>query len=149
VTAAASAAYARLAGLEGEWRGTYEWTGARTGRGAIVARYHLTGGGSAVVEDLEIESKVVMTSVYHQDGPDLRMTHYCAARNQPRLKADRIDDEGRHVHFAFVDATNLASPVAPHVDAFDLALESDHEIALVFRFVAGATESFERITLSR
>jgi hypothetical protein len=144
----AEAAYARLAKLDGEWRGAAEWSGARTGGGPVTARYHLSGAGSAVVEDLEMESKVVMTSVYHRDGPDLRMTHYCAAQNQPRLKATRIDEREGRIHFAFVDA-NLSAPEAPHVDALDVELKSDREIVLTFRFLAGAKESLETIALTR
>ena len=87
----APGALARLAALTGEWEGSFEWTGGRASRGAMGARYFTTGNGSAVVETLTVDGVPSMTTVYHLDGPDLRMTHYCAARNQPRLKASRID----------------------------------------------------------
>jgi len=51
-----------------------------------------------------------MTSAYHLDKEDLRMTHYCAAGNQPRLKAGSIDLSKNLFRFDFVDITNLASP---------------------------------------
>jgi hypothetical protein len=50
-----------------------------------------------------------MVTVYHQDGQDLRMTHYCSAKNQPRMKASSVSPDGNVVSFEFVDATNLAT----------------------------------------
>jgi len=77
------------------------------------ARYYLTGNGSAVVESLIVDTVPVMTTVYHTDGPDFRLTHFCGAQNQPRLKASRIDEEQGVMEFSFVDITNLRRPNAP------------------------------------
>ena len=89
-----------------------------------------------------------MTTVYHTDGSDLRMTHYCGARNQPRLKASRIDEAAGLAEFAFVDATGLAAQPA-HVEAFEIRLLPDDRLVLRFTFDAGGRKSFERIELSR
>ena len=35
---------------------------------------------------LEYEMSCLDHAVYHMDGPDLVMTHYCAAGNQPTMK---------------------------------------------------------------
>ncbi len=75
-----------LKALVGDWQGSYEWLG-KNRKGPINARYYLTGNGTAVVEDLIVDGNANMTTVYHLDGADLRATHYCAAGNQPRLKA--------------------------------------------------------------
>ena len=80
---ASRAAYQRLKTLVGEWRGSVEWTGARTGSGVMSARYYLTGNGTAIVENLETDGTVAMTSVYHLDGGELRLTHYCGAGPAP------------------------------------------------------------------
>jgi hypothetical protein len=147
--ASGSAAFNRMKALVGDWEGSLEWTGARTGSGPAGATYSLTGHGSALVESLVIEGVPSMTSVYHLDGADLRMTHYCAAQNQPRLKAQRIDLEHGALDFAFVDATNLRSPDAPHVDGVEIQfVDSDH-FTLSFRFQGGGNRSVERITLRR
>src|SRR6476469_6129231 len=118
----ASAMLERMRGLTGEWQGTLEWSGDRTGRDTLGARYSTTGNGSAVVEDLIMGGNVVMTSVYHLDGADLRMTHFCGARNQPRLKAAKIDEGNGTVDFAFVDATNIGPANPGHVEAARLHL---------------------------
>jgi hypothetical protein len=146
---ASSAALERLKSLVGRWRGSVEWTGARTGKGEMSVRYSLTGNGSAVVEDLESDGTVAMTSVYHLDGPDLRLTHYCGANNQPRLKASEIDDGAGHLRFTFVDITNLKTPETGHVSAVELRLHDPGRMTLVFTFVGGGKESYERIELAR
>jgi hypothetical protein len=145
----AAAALARLATLTGEWEGSAEWTGGRTGRYAMNARYFTTGNGSAVVENLISDGVPVMTSVYHTDGSDLRMTHFCGARNQPRLKASKIDLPGGSVDFAFVDATNLSAPDAPHVTGLEVRFGDEDHVTLTFLFEGGGKPARERISLQR
>ncbi len=143
------AAFARFETLAGEWEGTFAWTGARKDRGAMNASYYVTGNNSAVVENLTMGGVPTMTSVYHLDGDELRMTHYCAARNQPRLKATQIDNAKGIVNFSFVDATNLSSADAPHVHGLEFRfLDADH-ITLTFLFQSGSKEGRELITLTR
>lgn len=144
-----AAAFERLRALVGDWSGSLEWSGARSGRDAMNATYHATGNGSAIVENLSMGGAPTMTSVYHLDGADLRMTHYCAARNQPRLKANKIDNAQGILDFSFVDATNLSSPDAPHVYGLEMQfLDADH-IILTFLFEGGGKRSKERIDLKR
>ena len=149
--APAADAFARLQKLAGSWEGSYRWTGARTDAGRLTARYSLTGAGSAVVEDLTMGASDVpsMTSVYHLDGGDLRLTHYCAARNQPRLKASDIDLGRGLLAFDFVDATNLASPGAPHVSGLEMRFVDADHLELTFLFVADGKTSREHIKLAR
>ena len=90
-----------------------------------------------------------MTSVYHLDGADLRMTHFCAAQNQPRLRAHRIDLADGIIDFAFVDATNLRSADAAHVHALEMRLVDSGHITLTFLVQSGGQESRERIVLKR
>ena len=143
------AALARLSRLSGYWKGSPEWTGARTGRYAMDASYSTTGNGSAVVETLIQDGVAVMTSVYHADGSDLRMTHYCGARKQPRLKASKIDAVGGAIDFAYVDATNLSSPDAPRVTGLQVRFGDADHLTLIFRFESAGRPAFERISLQR
>jgi hypothetical protein len=46
---ASAGALAQIRALAGDWEGTFEWTGARSGAGNMSATYSLTGNGSAVV----------------------------------------------------------------------------------------------------
>jgi hypothetical protein len=142
-------ALTKLGALAGDWTGMLEWSGARTGTGTLKASYYVTGNGSAVVENLIMGGVPMMTSVYHADGEDLRMTHYCAAKNQPRLKATRIDTAKGIYDFAFVDATNMMSSDAGHVHRVELRLKDANHIVLTFVFEAAGAQSRERIELNR
>jgi hypothetical protein len=144
-----SKALGQIKALIGNWSGTFQWTGGRHDSGSMNATYYLTGNGSAVVENLMNESTAVMTSVYHLDGRDLRMTHFCGAQNQPRLKARRIDLDNGAIDFEFVDATNLRSPDAPHVHGLEIRLVDANHLTLTFLFQSGSTESREEINLKR
>ncbi|HUD71683.1 MAG TPA: hypothetical protein VMQ62_06935 [Dongiaceae bacterium] len=135
--------------LVGDWEGTLEWSGARTGKGDLRALYRLTGNGSAVVEDLIMGEVPSMTSVYHLDGADLRMTHYCAAGNQPRLKATGIDPKEHALHFDLVDVTNLKSPTAGHVTRVDLKVVDPNHLNLTFTFEGSGREAYEAIQVTR
>ena len=144
-----AAAFEKLHALAGNWEGTFVWSGARTASGKMKAQYYVTSNGSAVVENLIVDGTLSMTSVYHLDGPDLRMTHFCGAQNQPRLKASAIDLDKGLVIFSFVDITNLRSPTAGHVRGLELRfLDPDH-IKLRFLFTGDGKESDELVDLKR
>src|SRR5206468_12485790 len=145
----AAKALEQLKSLAGDWEGTAEWTGARTGTYPMKAAYYTTGNGSALVENLISENAPVMTSVYHLDGNDLRLTHFCGAQNQPRLKAERIDLDHGAIDFEFVDATNLRAPDAPHVHGLEIRLIDPNHLTLTFLFQSGSLESREEINLKR
>ena len=78
----ATAAFTQLKGLVGEWEGHIETPDGPPG----AVRYELTAGGSAVMETLFPGTPHEMLTVYHLDGGDLVLTHYCASGNQPRMK---------------------------------------------------------------
>src|SRR5262245_50719573 len=145
----ADAPFDWIKGLAGEWEGTFEWSGGRTGKVDLRVRYRLTGNGTAVVEDLIMGDEPSMTSVYHLDGADLRMTHYCGAGNQPRLKATAIDTGKRSIHFDLVDVTNLKGPTAGHVTGVDLLLSQPDRLELAFTFQGSGVASYERIQATR
>ena len=144
-----SKALSQIKALIGNWTGTFQWTGGRNDSGSMNATYYVTGNGSAVVENLINQSTPAMTSVYHLDGADLRMTHFCGAQNQPRLKARRIDLDHGAIDFEFVDATNLRSPDSPHVHGLEIRLIDPNHLTLTFLFQSGSVESREEINLKR
>jgi hypothetical protein len=145
----AAAALAKLRDLAGDWEGSFQWTGARSASGKMNASYYVTGGGSAVIENLIVDGAPIMTSAYHLDGTDLRVTHYCAAQNQPRLSASRIDIAQGILDFAFVDITNLRSPDSPHVVGLELRLLTADHVIVTFLFEGAGKRSRERIELKR
>ena len=75
-----------IKGLEGHWEGTSTDMGADKGTpGKVTVDYHVTSGGSAVVETLMAGTPHEMVSIYHDENGHLVMTHYCLMHNQPRM----------------------------------------------------------------
>lgn len=108
----AKAAFARLKTLNGDWKCTAEGTHMH---GEARVNYRLTGAGSALVETQFPGQAHEMVSVYHLDGPELRMTHYCAAGNQPRFKLDRAKSKPDDLLFVLDGGTNFDPARDPHI----------------------------------
>src|SRR6187431_1894048 len=100
--AAVAAPFERLRNLAGEWVAAED--GEMFQKGDVVARYAVTASGSAVVETVFPGSPHEMVTVYHADGPDLVLTHYCMEGNQPRMRAR--DAQGSRFEFAYDGGTN-------------------------------------------
>lgn len=98
--------------LTGRWRGqsTKGWEGDST--------YRALARDSVVMSLSEFDDAPGrgMATMVHLDGDRLLLTHYCEARNQPRLVATAVEDDGRTVVFTFLDGTNLPSRDAGHMD---------------------------------
>jgi hypothetical protein len=106
-----------------------EWEGQRSDGEMVKVSYQVLSGGSAVVETLtELAEEVTMVTVYHMDGDDVRMTHYCSAQNQPRMKASSVSPGARVVSFEFVDVTNLAKPTDGHMHNLEITFTDDDRI---------------------
>jgi hypothetical protein len=50
-----------------------------------------------------------MITMYAPDGGSILATHYCAAGNQPRMRAKTSPGDLQLLDFQFVDATNTAA----------------------------------------
>src|SRR3954452_7586493 len=72
----------------------------------VVSVIKVTAGGSAVHETLFPGQPHEMMSVYHCDGPDLVMTHFCMLGNQPHMKADP-KSPANQICFKFAGGSNL------------------------------------------
>src|SRR2546423_7808192 len=79
----AAACFAQLKKLAGDWMTRDEKTGKET----LALRYRVTAAGSMVEETELPTSDHEMVTVYHMDGDNLVLTHYCALGNQPHMKA--------------------------------------------------------------
>jgi hypothetical protein len=94
------------------------WTGKNSMGGIIQVSYRATSGGSALLSEIQVEMQghsEAMISMIHMDGEHLLLTHYCEAGNQPRMSATASPD-GKTITFNFLDATNLSSPDAGHMN---------------------------------
>ncbi len=90
--------------------------------------FKVTGAGSALVETQHPGSNHEMVSVYHLDGDDLRMTHYCAAQNQPHVKLDRTNSTPDHFIFVFDGGTNFDPEKDMHIHGVKITFEKDGKV---------------------
>jgi hypothetical protein len=98
----AAAAFDKLKALAGDW---VDVDGAVGMKGKVAVTFRVTGGGSTVIETLFAGTPHEMVTVYHKDGRHVVLTHYCAAGNQPRMRATTTD--GRSLAFDFDGGSNL------------------------------------------
>jgi hypothetical protein len=118
---ATSAGFEKMKTLIGDWAGASDGEGHDA---KVQVSYALTSAGSAVIETLQTEHGTMVT-MYHPDGEAVMMTHYCAAGNQPRMRAKGAGD--KELAFSFVDATNLSSPEAMHMHDLKITFnDADH-----------------------
>ena len=94
--------FERMKELAGVWEGTSNM--AKEGE-RVRVEYRLSSGGSSIVETLSPGTPHEMVSVYFENKGQLTMTHYCALRNQPRMKLQKAD--AQNLNFVFAGGTNI------------------------------------------
>jgi hypothetical protein len=114
----------RLKKLAGEWVATDD-NGKPTAQ--VVSVFKVTAGGSAVQETIFPGQPHEMVTLYHMDGPDLVLTHYCAAGNQPRMKADSKSPENK-LSFKFAGGSNLKADKDMHMHEGSITFVDDDHI---------------------
>ena len=90
-----------------------------------------------------------MVTVYHMDGNDVRMTHYCSAQNQPRMKASSVSRNARVVFFEFVDVTNLARPTDGHMQNLEITFKDRNHITHKWTWLENGRTTDNIFTLAR
>jgi hypothetical protein len=93
----------------------------------VVSVIKVTAGGSAVHETLFPGQPHEMVSVYHRDGADLVMTHFCALGNQPRMKADP-NSPPNQIRWQFAGGTNLDPTKDKHMHEGTITFIDDDTI---------------------
>ncbi len=92
-------AFDQIKSLAGEWEGKMS-DGSRA-----TTSYRVVSNQSAVLNLLGEGSDMEMVTMFHQDGPALMVTHYCAVGNQPRMVAKTFA-KPNVLEFTFKDVTN-------------------------------------------
>jgi hypothetical protein len=95
----------------------------------VVSVIKVTAGGSTVQETLFPGQPMEMVSVYHLDGSDLVMTHYCMLGNQPRMKADPKSPSNQ-IRWLFAGGTNLDPAKDKHMHDSTLTFVDDDHLHL-------------------
>jgi hypothetical protein len=94
---------------------TGSWEGKNAQGQPLRVTFRDTAGGSAIMSEIQGHGSGNMISMFNLDGPNrLLLTHYCGAGNQPRMTSTSSPD-GKAITFDFLDATNLSTPDAGHM----------------------------------
>ena len=115
----ARAAFDKLKTLVGDWDGK-----SRDGKPVHVS-YELISDDSALLERIDHGGRAQMITIYHLDGNQLMLTHYCMAHNQPRMRAELPSSGDQALTFTFLDATSLPTPSAGHMHRLVVSFEDD------------------------
>ena len=108
----AASAFEFLKTLTGEWeRSASDHDHGSASRSVV---YKVTAAGSSVMETIYPGDPMEMITVYHMDGDNLLLTHYCALQNAPVMKFEKTNKPGE-IKFAFFGGTNFDPKVDMHV----------------------------------
>jgi len=144
-SSSALAAFERFRAMEGTWEGrsTKGWQESIS--------FKTIAGGSAVVEtSFDAHPGETMLTVFHLDGEDLTLTHYCVAKNQPHLRATGISTDGRSITFTFAGGGNLTDRNRGHMDSAVFRFEdADHVSSRWTWYQDGKERWLEEIRLER
>ena len=91
-----------------------------------------------------------MATTFYLDGDRLMLTHYCVAKNAPRLEATAFADGGRTVVFTFVDGANIPTRDKGHMDKAVFRFETDDRVVSRWTWYENGKEKwFEEIVQTR
>jgi hypothetical protein len=129
----AQTAFDQLKTLAGTWHGTPEGQGEAAAeeaehKGEVVHEFRVSAAGTVVMETMMPGTDDEMINMYHLDGDDLLVTHYCSGGNQPRMRLDRDRSTARTLVFDFAGGTNLDPAVDGHIHAAKITFVDDEHL---------------------
>lgn len=134
--------FSAVTALEGRW------VGEGSDGMALEHEFKVTSQGSAVREVMFPGGEHEMTNMYSLDGNALAMTHYCAAGNQPRMRATAV--EAGSLRFAFDGVSDLKADDELYMGEMTLKLVNENEIVEHWKaFKNGELEHEMVMTLRR
>ena len=107
----AQSAFSYLKTLAGDWE--RQSNDHEHGSSSRIVTFRVSAAGSAVIETYNAGLPNEMVSVYHMDGKELMMTHYCALQNAPVMKFEKSNKPGE-IKLAFAGGTNFDPKVDAH-----------------------------------
>ncbi|MBX3120146.1 MAG: hypothetical protein KF784_13855 [Fimbriimonadaceae bacterium] len=144
---AAELAFDQFKSMVGVWEGK----DASTGRN-IKIEYRLIANGSVVMatSDYDAHPNDQMVTMYSLDIGKLILTHYCVARNQPRLEATNISADGKTIEFRFKNGTGLKDINTGHMHNVNVWFLDKDTYKDQWSFYQNGKETFmEDFTLKR
>ncbi len=113
-------AFGQLKPLIGTWEGT-----TQMGEKSVPVKttYEMTSGGTAIIERLFVGTPHEMVSVYHPEGDQVVMTHYCMLGNRPKLTMKKSDNGS--LTFQMVGTQGIRSRKEMHMHAVTMTFKDD------------------------
>ncbi len=143
----AASAFEFLKTLAGDWErstGDHEH-----GSSSRLVSFKVTAAGSSIVETYNAGLPSEMVSIYHMDGKQLLLTHYCALKNAPVMKFEKSDKPGE-IKFAFHGGTNFDPKVDAHVHQGEFQIKDQNTVESNFvAFANGKPQPVGRALLKR
>lgn len=138
-------AFEQLKTLAGSWSGTAEGEGEEAEAEAekvdkVVHDFRVSAAGTVVMETMGPGSEHEMINMYHLDGEELVLTHYCAGGNQPTMRLDSEASTAQKLVFAFTGGTNLDPDVDSHIHSAEITIVGNDEIVSDWTAWSGGTE---------
>ena len=131
----ATAAFERLSSLAGTWQGSPDTSelgesheGEAEPTATVVHEIEVSANGSVVMETKNPGTDHEMINMYHLDGDELVMTHYCAGGNQPTMKLDRAASTAERYVFDFTGGSNLDPEVDGHIHNAELIFKGADKV---------------------
>lgn len=143
---AARGVFNKLSSLAGTWSGEAVGEGEAAEAEAeaqeeVVHEFRVSAAGTAVMETMNPGSDHEMINMYHLDGDDLVLTHYCAGGNQPTMKLDRERSSAEKLIFNFTGGTNLDPAVDEHIHSAEIMLVDDDHVRSAWTGYAGGEKA--------
>ena len=140
----ARGAFDELKSLAGTWHGEPHGEGEAAGEehmGDVVHEIQVSAAGTVVMEIMGPGTDHEMINMYHLDGEDLVLTHYCAGGNQPTMRLDRDTSTAEELVFVFTGGTNLDPAVDHHIHDAKITMVGGDEIVSFWRGFGGGVET--------
>lgn len=135
-------AFDKIKSLAGEWTGTFQ------GMTANMSYKVMSAGSSVLLVQQGEKPGDEMVTVFHPDGKDLLVTHYCSAKNQLRMKFVPGADPNV-LRFTFLDATNLSDPKIGHMVGLTLRIVDPNHHIQQWTFSENGKEQSESFEIHR
>ncbi len=139
-------AFERLKKLVGDWQMANPKTDAE--KSAVTLRYRLTAADSVLVETEFPDTPKEMMTVFHRDGDQLLLTHYCGCGNSPHMRA-RQGAAPNELIFDFDGGTNLDPNKGFHMHDGLIRFVDDNHIHSEWEFYVdgkpGGKHSFDLV----
>ncbi len=141
----AEQAFDRLKALAGSWEGSASGEGGEAeaeadATGKVVHEFEVTASGHVLMERMGPDTEHEMVNMYHLDGADLVLTHYCSGGNQPRMKFNPTTSAPNRLVFDFDGGTNLETTPS-HIHSAEIRLDGKNRLDSAWKAHEGDMEA--------